>query len=29
MNLRYEKKSTVLTSNIALFQWTEVFQDKR
>lgn len=29
INLRYEKKSTIITSNIPLSQWTEVFQDKK
>ncbi len=29
INLRYEKKSTILTSNIRLSQWTDVFQDKK
>lgn len=29
INLRYEKKSTILTSNIPLSQWTDVFQDKK
>lgn len=29
INKRYEKKSTILTSNIPLSQWTEVFQDKK
>jgi DNA replication protein DnaC len=29
INKRYEKKSTILTSNIPLSQWTDVFQDKK
>ncbi|MGI6402877.1 MAG: ATP-binding protein [Oscillospiraceae bacterium] len=29
INKRYEKKSTILTSNIPLSQWTEVFGDKK
>jgi hypothetical protein len=29
INLRYEKKSTILTSNIPLSQWSDVFQDKK
>lgn len=29
INLSYEKKSMILTSNIPLSQWTEVFKDKK
>lgn len=29
INKRYEQKPTVLTSNIPLSQWTEIFQDKK
>lgn len=29
INQRYERKSTILTSNIPLSQWSEVFQDKK
>lgn len=29
INKRYEQKSTILTSNIPLSQWTDIFQDKK
>lgn len=29
INLRYEKKSTIITTNIPLSQWAETFQDKK
>ncbi len=29
INLRYDKKSTILTSDISLSQWIDIFQDKK